>query len=114
MKRTTAAIALSAAALVLGGCSSSDAGPSDTELREMACGSFASITPGFYESTDAIGTLSDSNASSSDRADALRAQLDQSSSSNKRTRPYDCNDPRDAKWFDGFYESVVEEERGEK
>ncbi|MGF7124012.1 hypothetical protein [Rhodococcus sp. BE178] len=115
MKRTIAAIALSAAAvLVLGGCSSSDDGPSEDELRATACESFASITPGFYESSDAVSTLSDPGASTSDRVDALRAQLDQSSSSNKRTRPYDCNDARDAKWFDDFYASVVAEQRDGK
>lgn len=114
MKRTISAVALSASVLVLGGCTSTDSGPSDAELRETACESFAAVTPGFYESTAAVQTLADPSASTRDRTDAMNQQLDQMSGARLRTRPYDCDDPRDEKYFDDFYAGFLKDQQGEK
>ncbi|ORJ92608.1 hypothetical protein A6F55_23895 [Prescottella equi] len=114
MRRTIGVVALSASVLVLGGCTSTDEGPSEGALRQTACESFAEITPGFYESTAAIGTLSDPSASTSDRAEAMSKQLEAMSGSNKRTRPYDCNDPRDEEYFADFYSGFMKDQQAEK
>ncbi|RVW05341.1 hypothetical protein [Rhodococcus xishaensis] len=110
MKRTLVIAALSATALILGGCGSSDGEPSNAELHASACERFEAITPGFFETREAIETLSDPNASVADRAEAMELQLDRMSGSNKRTRPYNCDDPRDKKFFDDYYSKLLEEE----
>jgi entry exclusion lipoprotein TrbK len=73
--------------VALSGCSSEPEAPS---VRDKACESIKSVTPGYLEMTWAMETLKDPNASDRDQADAMKVSLDQMSETNKRTEPYTC------------------------
>lgn len=79
--------------LTLTGCGSPT--PNQDEKRQEACAAFESLTPGSLELQEAIDVLSDEDASTSERQAALKRSLDQQSSANRRTTPYDCEQDRD-------------------
>lgn len=76
--------------------------PGVDERRQEACDAFAAQTPGILEVSDALDVLEDDSASASERSEALKVTLDQQSVY-ARTRPYDCDDPRDAELFEQHY-----------
>lgn len=87
-----------AAVVLLVGCSSE---PSVEEVRAKHCEAFANITPGFLETSNDVGVLSDEGASVSSRTDALTSRLD-ALSGNGREHPYDCDSSSDAELFAQF------------
>ena len=81
-------MALAALVVVaLSGCSSD---PEEPSIREKACESIKSVTPGYLEMTWAMETLKDSTATAAERAEAMSVSLDQMSETKKRTESYTC------------------------
>lgn len=97
------ALLIAPAVLALAACGAGNTPPEEQKRAEQ-CTSFERLDPGFLEISRATQTLADPNATRAERSAALKAQLDQQSTSEKRTRPYDCDDPADADLF-GWYVS---------
>ena len=79
----------------------SDESDSAKTTRAEYCESFASITPGFFETSEAVATLADPGASQAARLQALKDQLAEQSGKG-RTWPYDCNRASDQARFNKF------------
>ncbi len=89
--------------LALAACGSDVSGPSPEEQkRAEMCEGFARLTPGFIEIAQAQAVLADSSSTQAEKSAAMKETLDQSSTSEKRTQPYDCNDPADAELFEWY------------
>lgn len=95
------ALLIAPAVLALAACGSDNPSPEEQKRAEQ-CASFERLDPGFLEISRATQTLADPNSTRAERSAALKAQLDQQSTSEKRTEPYDCDDPADAELF-GWY-----------
>ncbi|MHC3368734.1 hypothetical protein ACYAFX_28640 (plasmid) [Rhodococcus aetherivorans] len=97
------------AVLALTACGSGDSGPSPEEQkRTEMCEGFAGLTPGVIEVAQAQAVLADPSSTQAEKSTAMKVTLDQVSTSEKRTEPYDCNDPADAKLFE-WYNSEYDE-----
>lgn len=88
MRRFISAAALAAIAL-LSACSTEPAEPSP---REKACETFKNVSPGFYELSWAMKTLTATDSPDDDRIEAIRTSLDYELGRG-RTEPYTCDEP---------------------
>lgn len=81
--------AVLAAIALLSACSTEPPAPT---AQEQACETFKAVTPGFFETSWAMETLSDPTATSAERSEAMGTALDQDTS-RARTQPYTCDEP---------------------
>tara|TARA_R110001606_G_scaffold297277_6_gene445110 strand:+ start:9601 stop:9906 length:306 start_codon:yes stop_codon:yes gene_type:complete len=88
MKRFIIAAVFASLAL-LPACS---AEPKEPSPREQACETFKSVSPGFYELSWAMKTLTATDSPDDERIEAIRTSLDYEIGRG-RTEPYTCDEP---------------------
>ncbi|CCW14583.1 hypothetical protein [Rhodococcus aetherivorans] len=100
--RLRALAAASLLPLLLAACAG-ESGPSpDEQKRAELCAGFARLTPGSVEVAQAQAVLADPASTTDEKSAAMKVTLDQVSTSEKRTEPYDCDDPDDAAQFEWY------------